>query len=604
MAEEPHLSDLGATSLCDLLLELGNASVLKLGHSREIAAALSRLQFHPGPFQRFLDMLYTLDFGLLRLPDFFEIGELPLCLGDFGFQSRKPFARRVVALLAERLALDLELNHPSLETIHGLGLGVDLHPNPARGLVHQIDRLVGKLTVRDVAVGQRRSSDDCGVADVHPVVYLVAFLQSAQYGDRVFHAGFIDQDLLKTPFERSILLDVPSVLVECGRAHAVQITARERGLQHVAGVHRAFGLAGAHQGVNLVDEQDDLALLLGQVVEHGLHPFLEFAPELRSGNQRTHVQGQQALSFQALRDFGVHDPLRQTFDDGGLADSGLADQHRVVLRTSLQHLDGPADFVIAANDRIELPLLGALGEVDCEFLEGSAVLFRIRIRHRLAATNHLDRFRDRLLRCAVVRQEFGHASTCLEAGQYEQLARYESILALLGELVAKIEVPRQVAGNLHVACRAVDPGQRVECNSELRAQRIHVHPCLRQKVAHRGALLVEQGGHHVYGFQELVVVAEREALSVGERHLELGRELVCSHRELPSPKPGFGAWPTLLRSISDRCGCRGRNQAVPEEPKPSRAACGSRPESSTHARVANRPVTPSRRWEKNRAFSP
>ena len=96
----------------------------------------------------------------------------------------------------------------------------------------------------------------------------------------------------------------------------------------------------------------------------------------------------------------------------------------------------------------------------------------------------------------------------------------------------------ELAGNLDVAGRALDPRQRVEGNAELGAQRVHVHPGLSEQVAHGGPLLVEQGRHHVHRFHELVVVADREALSVRERHLELGRELVRSHCELPSPKPG------------------------------------------------------------------
>ena len=45
-----------------------------------------------------------------------------------------------------------------------------------------------------------------------------------------------------------------------GGADAVQLAARERRLEHVAGVHGALGGAGADDGVQLVDEQDDLAL--------------------------------------------------------------------------------------------------------------------------------------------------------------------------------------------------------------------------------------------------------------------------------------------------------------------------------------------------------
>jgi hypothetical protein len=70
----------------------------------------------------------------------------------------------------------------------------------------------------------------------------------------------------------------------------MQLAARQRGLEHVAGIHRAFGLAGADHGVQLVDEQDHLAFLLGEIVQHRLQALLELAAELRAGDQRAHVE--------------------------------------------------------------------------------------------------------------------------------------------------------------------------------------------------------------------------------------------------------------------------------------------------------------------------
>ena len=71
--------------------------------------------------------------------------------------------------------------------------------------------------------------------------------------------GSLDEHRLEAPRQRRVLLDVLAVLVERGRADAVQLAARQRRLEHVGGVHRALGLAGADQRVQLVDEQDDLA---------------------------------------------------------------------------------------------------------------------------------------------------------------------------------------------------------------------------------------------------------------------------------------------------------------------------------------------------------
>ena len=55
--------------------------------------------------------------------------------------------------------------------------------------------------------------------------------------------------------------------------------------------------------------------------------------------------------------------LRQPFGDRGLADTGLAEQHRVVLRAPAENLDHPLDLIPTANDRIEFRLLGKFSQV-------------------------------------------------------------------------------------------------------------------------------------------------------------------------------------------------------------------------------------------------
>jgi hypothetical protein len=91
-------------------------------------------------------------------------------------------------------------------------------------------------------------------------------------------------------------------------------------------------------------------------LEHGLEALLELAAEFGAGDQRAHVERDDALVLQALRDVAADDALRQPFDDGGLADARLADQHRIVLGAAREHLDDAADLLVAADHRIELAL--------------------------------------------------------------------------------------------------------------------------------------------------------------------------------------------------------------------------------------------------------
>ena len=79
-----------------------------------------------------------------------------------------------------------------------------------------------------------------------------------------------------------------------------QLTASQQRLDHVAGVHRAFGGAGPDDGVHLVDERDDLAVGLGDLLEDGLQALLELAAVLRTGDHPAEVERDHALVLQPL----------------------------------------------------------------------------------------------------------------------------------------------------------------------------------------------------------------------------------------------------------------------------------------------------------------
>ena len=83
--------------------------------------------------------------------------------------------------------------------------------------------------------------------------------------------------------------------------------------------------------------------------------------------------------------FAGDDALRQAFDDGGFADARLADQHRIVLGTAGQDLDDAADFLVAADHRVELAFLRGGRQIGGVLLQSFIRAFRVGAGHLAVA---------------------------------------------------------------------------------------------------------------------------------------------------------------------------------------------------------------------------
>src|SRR5712691_7412713 len=317
--------------LLDLLFDGGKPPIADLRRFLEIAAARRQLGLRTQLLELGLLRLDLLDRVLLRLP---------LCLHRVRFlaQPRQllldlvaPLLGRLVLLLFERRQLDLELHDLALDLVDLLRQRIDRDAQPRGGLVDQVDRLVRQEPVRDVPVRQRRRRDERVVGDADTVVDFVPLLEAAQDRDRVFDRWLAHEHRLEAPLECRILFDVLAVLVERGRADDVQLAACQRRLQHVGGIHRAFRLAGADEGMQLVDEYDVTPFSCRDLFENRLEPLLEFPAELGARDERTDIERDEMLVLQRIRYVAVDDALRQPLDDRRLAHAGLADEHRVVL---------------------------------------------------------------------------------------------------------------------------------------------------------------------------------------------------------------------------------------------------------------------------------
>ena len=132
--------------------------------------------------------------------------------------------------------------------------------------------------------------------------------------------------------------------------------------------------------MNLIDEQNDVAGGL-DLADKALDALLKLAAELGACHKGGHVQQVDLLVLQPRGDLALGDALGNALGDGGLADTGLADQTGVVLLTAAKNLNRAVNFAVAADNAVGLAVPGLLGQILTvgleEFAAGSLFLLAV-----------------------------------------------------------------------------------------------------------------------------------------------------------------------------------------------------------------------------------
>ena len=248
-------------------------------------------------------------------------------------------------------------------------------------------------------------------------------------------------------------------------------------------------------------------------MQHGLEPLLELAAIFRAGHHGAEIERQQFLVEQAFRHVAIDDAQRQTLDDRGLADAGLADQHRIVLGPARKNLDRAADFLVAADDRIELAVARRLRQVAGIFLQRVIGVFRRRGVGGAALAQGLDGGIEVLRRDAGSGEDFsGLGATFEREREQEPLDRDKAVAGLLARLLGGIEHPAQSRIEIDLPCPAARNfgplGQRRLDGGERRAR---IAAGAVDQARGEPFRVVEQNLEQVFGRKLLV------SLALGER---------------------------------------------------------------------------------------
>src|SRR6056297_1092407 len=138
---------------------------------------------------------------------------------------------------------------------------------------------------------------------------LITFLDVFQYVDGLFRSSGIHHHLLEPSLQCPIFLNVLTVFIQGGGTNGLNLTPRESGFEHVGGVQGTGGATGTYNGMDLIDEQDDIGIF-GKLIEDGFHPFLKLSAIFGAGYNRSQVQGDDPLIEKYPRYLSLNDPHR------------------------------------------------------------------------------------------------------------------------------------------------------------------------------------------------------------------------------------------------------------------------------------------------------
>ena len=234
------------------------------------------------------------------------------------------------------------------------------------------------------------------------MVVLIFLFQATEDADGIRLIRLIDHDGLEPALQGLVFLEVFLILVESRGTNRPQFATGECRLEDVGCIHGTFSAAGSYEGMNLIDEEDDVAVGIRHLFDDALQAFLELTFVFGSGDKGTHVERIELLVLQVLRHITAHDTLRQPLDDGGLTCTRLTYQNRIVLGTAREDLQHPADLLITSDDRVEFPFAGFVYEVSRIFGECLVVVVCTLALYFLSLPQFLDRFQHLLLRATSI----------------------------------------------------------------------------------------------------------------------------------------------------------------------------------------------------------
>mmetsp|Transcript_26776 Transcript_26776/g.58372 ORF Transcript_26776/g.58372 Transcript_26776/m.58372 type:complete len:1072 (-) Transcript_26776:90-3305(-) len=433
-------------------------------------------------------------------------------------------------------------------------------PHPGAGLINQIDGLVGQEAVRDVLGAVLGGSHQGLISVAQLVVSLVALAQTLQNLEGLIDGGLRHVHWLETALQRRVLLNVLAVLIKGGGTNALQLATSQGGLQDVGCINGTLSGTSSDQGVHLINHQNDVVVLL-DLIHELLQTLLKLTTVLGTGNQQTHVKGDDLLALNGLRHVTVADLLGQTLSHGGLAHTRLTDKARVVLGTTTQNLDHTLNLLLAAHHGIQLALGSLLGEVSTVLLQGGHLVGASSLsttnastHSLLALTNHADDLGANLGRISTkgLQHARSNALTLTQEAQQDVLSANVVVTKLASLLQGHLQHPLSTRGEWNLHSHKTTATANNFLNLHAGVLQVHTHAL--QHLCSNASALADQAQQKLLSAHKVVAQPARLLLCKHD-HLDglFGEPLkhsLDSHSALASPAGPLNGRPSRAQPLA------------------------------------------------------
>ena len=502
----------------DFLLQFREFAVLQLCSLVEVILPFGVVDLSFELFHLRTQLLDAADAALFVFPLCFHLREFVTLLCELLPEFLQMRCGYCVGFLFQRSLLNLQLHDFTRDFVHFGRHGIHFRADHRAGLVHQVDRLIRQEPVGDIAVRERRRCNQRGIVDLNAVEHLIALFQAAEDRDGILNGRLTDLHRLEPALQCGVLFNVFAVLIQRRRADAVQFTAGEHRLQQIACVHGAVRFARTDDRVQLVDKQQDLALGLFDLLQDRFQTLLKFTAVLCARDQCAEIEREDCAVPETVRDIAACDSLGKSFCDCGFADARLTDQNRVVLRFPGQNPDDIPDLGVTADDRIELMLLGALGQILTVFFQHVIGCLRGFVRNARIAADFFQCSQHLCLRdIELCQQLFDRTVAGTQHGEEHMLHGDILILHLLGDFLRLVVQLLGFVGYIDhagLSAGAGDMRQRRDLLFRCVGKRLRMDADSLHQLRDQTVCLLQKGRQNMNRLHGVVLVAGAERLRI------------------------------------------------------------------------------------------